>query len=62
MWEIVLWLPCQALALAKMKLKPLKGDANHIDKLKLVIGCIALGALADKFKALLSHNDIDLTS
>ena len=55
--------PCQALALAKMKLKPLKGDANHIDKLKLVIGLYCGWALsADKFKALLSHNDIDLTS
>ena len=30
--------PCQALALAKMRLKPIATDANNIDKLKLVIG------------------------
>jgi len=30
--------PCQALALAKMRMKPLPEKDNHIDKLKLVIG------------------------
>ena len=30
--------PCQALALAKMRLKPIATDANNIDKLKFVIG------------------------
>ena len=55
--------PCQALALAKMKLKPLKDDANNIDQLKLVIGLYCGWTLsAEKFKALLSHNDIDLKS
>ena len=30
--------PCQALALAKMRLKPIVMDANNIDKLKFTIG------------------------
>jgi coenzyme F420 hydrogenase subunit beta len=52
---------CQALALAKMKLKPLPNDSGNIDKLKIVIGLYCGWTLAqEKFKALLEQNDIDL--
>lgn len=52
--------PCQALALAKMKLRPLKDDISNIDKLELVIGLYCGWALsADKFKILLRQNNID---
>ncbi len=55
--------PCQALALAKMKLKPQQDDANNIDKLKLVIGLYCGWALsAEKFSKLLIQNKIDLTA
>jgi coenzyme F420 hydrogenase subunit beta len=52
--------PCQALALAKMKLKPRKDDADGIDKLKIVIGLYCGWTLsAGKFKVLLLQNNID---
>ena len=52
--------PCQALALAKMRLKPLQDDAGHIDKLKIVIGLFCGWTLAqEKFQALLLLNNIN---
>ena len=55
--------PCQALALAKMKLKSIKEDRGKIDQLKLVIGLFCGWALAaDKFKELIGQNDIELQS
>lgn len=52
--------PCQALALAKMKLKPLKDDNGNIDKLKIVIGLYCGWALsAEKLKVLLLQNNIN---
>ena len=52
--------PCQALALAKMKLKLLKNDTGNIDKLKIVVGLYCGWTLsAEKFKALLLRNNID---
>ncbi|PKN68859.1 MAG: hypothetical protein CVU54_13380 [Deltaproteobacteria bacterium HGW-Deltaproteobacteria-12] len=52
--------PCQALALAKMKIKPRKDDADSIDRLKIVIGLYCGWTLsAEKFKALLWQNNID---
>lgn len=52
--------PCQALALAKMKLKPTADDNNRIDKLKLVIGLYCGWTLGvEKFKALLEQNGTD---
>jgi coenzyme F420 hydrogenase subunit beta len=51
--------PCQALALAKMKLKSRQGDPGNIDKLKIIIGLYCGWTLsAEKFKAILSQNDI----
>jgi coenzyme F420 hydrogenase subunit beta len=38
--------PCQALALAKMRMKPLKNYAERIDQLKLVIGIFCGWALS----------------
>jgi len=38
--------PCQAMALAKMRLKPYAADASHIDKLKLVVGLFCGWALS----------------
>jgi coenzyme F420 hydrogenase subunit beta len=38
--------PCQALALAKMRMKPLKNYAERIDQLKLVIGLFCGWALS----------------
>jgi coenzyme F420 hydrogenase subunit beta len=55
--------PCQALALAKMKLKAAKDDCGKIDQLKLVIGLYCGWALAaDKFNDLVDQNDIALES
>ena len=55
--------PCQALALAKMKLKPHPEDINNIDKLELVIGLYCGWALsAEKFGELLIRNKIDLAA
>jgi coenzyme F420 hydrogenase subunit beta len=46
--------PCQALALAKMRMKPLPETDNNIDKLKLVIGLFCGWTLSwEKFTALL---------
>jgi len=55
--------PCQALALAKMKLKAPKEDRGKIDQLKLVIGLYCGWAFAaQKFKELMSQNDVELGS
>jgi len=55
--------PCQALALAKMKLKPLPDDANNINKLELVIGLYCGWTLSgEKFMTLLGQNNIDPAS
>ncbi len=46
--------PCQALALAKMKLKPVKDDSGKINQLQLVIGLYCGWTLsAEKFTKLL---------
>jgi len=51
--------PCQALALAKMKLAPHKNDAGSMDKLKLVIGLYCGWSLsAEKFGELLAKNNL----
>ena len=53
--------PCQALALAKMKL--VKEDTAKIDQLKLVVGLYCGWILsAEKYTKLLLQNDIDLES
>ena len=53
--------PCQALALAKMKL--VKEDTAKIDQLKLVVGLYCGWTLsAEKYTKLLFQNDIDLES
>jgi coenzyme F420 hydrogenase subunit beta len=53
--------PCQALALAKMKLKAVKEDRGKIDQLKLVIGLYCGWAFAaEKFYELMGQNDIEL--
>lgn len=55
--------PCQALSLAKMRLKAAKNDRGKIDQLKLVIGLYCGWALAaEKFKELMGQNDIELES
>ena len=55
--------PCQALALAKMRLKADNDDRGKIDQLKLVIGLYCGWALAaDKFNELMSQNGIELGS
>ncbi len=54
---------CQALALAKMKLKSVKEDRGKIDQLKLVIGLYCGWAFAaQKFNDLMGQNDIALES
>jgi coenzyme F420 hydrogenase subunit beta len=56
----VVALPCQALALAKMKLKPLPDDARDIDKLKIVIGLYCGWTLSpERIQTLLLQNNID---
>jgi coenzyme F420 hydrogenase subunit beta len=54
--------PCQTLALAKMRMKPLPEKDNSIDKLKLVIGLFCGWTLSwKKFTALLkTHTDLEL--
>jgi coenzyme F420 hydrogenase subunit beta len=48
--------PCQALALAKMRLKPVPEKDNNIDKLRLVIGLFCGWALSWRhFKQLLTE-------
>jgi coenzyme F420 hydrogenase subunit beta len=55
--------PCQALALAKMKLKAVNEDRVKIDQLKIVIGLYCGWTLAaQKFNDLMSQNDIALAS
>ena len=55
--------PCQALALAKMKLKAVKEDRGKIAQLKLVIGLYCGWAFdAKEFKELMGQNDIELES
>jgi coenzyme F420 hydrogenase subunit beta len=55
--------PCQALALAKMKINRRKDDRNSIDKLKIIIGLYCGWSLAvDKFKALLAQNNLEFGS
>jgi coenzyme F420 hydrogenase subunit beta len=55
--------PCQALALAKMKLKTANEDRSKIDQLKLVIGLYCGWTLAaQKFNELMGKNDIELES
>lgn len=55
--------PCQALALAKMKLKPVKDDSDKIGQLQLVIGLYCGWTLsAEKFTKLLTQNNIALQS
>lgn len=52
--------PCQALALAKMKLQRSSEWSENIDKLQIVIGLYCGWTLAaDKFKELLDKNGID---
>ncbi len=52
--------PCQALALAKMRAKPLKTYADRIDQLKLVIGLFCGWALSWKNLTALLREKIDL--
>ena len=55
--------PCQALAMAKMKLTAASEDCGKIDKLKLVIGLYCGWALAaEKFSDLMYKNGIALGS
>lgn len=49
--------PCQALAYAKMRMKPIPDNVNNIDSLKLVVGLFCSWALAwDPFLALLKKS------
>jgi coenzyme F420 hydrogenase subunit beta len=52
--------PCQALALAKMRAKPLKIYADRIDQLKLVIGLFCGWALSWRNLSALLRKKIDL--
>ncbi len=55
--------PCQALALAKMRLKPVQVESGKIDQLQLVIGLYCGWTLsAEKFTKLLTQNNIALNS
>ena len=55
--------PCQALALAKMKLKPVQVEPGKINQLQLVIGLYCGWILsAEKFTKLLAQNNIALNS
>jgi coenzyme F420 hydrogenase subunit beta len=53
--------PCQALALAKMRLKPLKNYAERIDQLKLVIGIFCGWALSWRSLVEVLRKKIDLS-
>ncbi len=53
--------PCQALALAKMRMKPLKTYAERIDQLKLVIGIFCGWALSWRGLAEVLRKKIDLS-
>ncbi len=52
--------PCQALALAKMRVKPLKNYAEKIDQLKLVIGIFCGWALSWRSLVELLRKKVDL--
>ena len=52
--------PCQALALAKMRLKPIVSDDSHIDKLKLVVGLFCGWALSWRETVGLLRDKLDL--
>jgi len=55
--------PCQALALAKMKLKPGKEDIARINQLKLVVGLYCGWTLsAEKYAKMLLEKNIDSES
>jgi len=55
--------PCQALALAKMRLKPVQVESGKVDQLQLVIGLYCGWTLsAEKFTKLLTQNNIALNS
>ena len=55
--------PCQALALAKMRLKPVQVESGKINQLQLVIGLYCAWTLsAEKFTKLLTQNNIALNS
>jgi coenzyme F420 hydrogenase subunit beta len=55
--------PCQALALAKMRLKPGQVESGKINQLQLVIGLYCGWTLAaEKFTKLLAQNNIDIES
>ncbi|NWF57679.1 MAG: Coenzyme F420 hydrogenase/dehydrogenase, beta subunit C-terminal domain [Syntrophaceae bacterium] len=53
--------PCQALALAKMRMKPLKNYAERIDQLRLVIGIFCGWALSWKGLVEVLRKKIDLS-
>ena len=53
--------PCQALSLAKMRMKPLKTYAERIDQLKLVIGIFCGWALSWRGLAEVLRKKIDLS-
>jgi coenzyme F420 hydrogenase subunit beta len=53
--------PCQALALAKMRMKPLKTYAERIDQLKLVIGIFCGWTLSWRSLAEVLRKKIDLS-
>jgi coenzyme F420 hydrogenase subunit beta len=53
--------PCQALALAKMRMKPLKNYAERIDQLKLVIGIFCGWALSWRSLVEVLRKKIDLS-
>jgi coenzyme F420 hydrogenase subunit beta len=55
--------PCQALALAKMRLKPVQVESGKINQLQLVIGLYCGWILsAEKLTKLLAQNNIDIES
>jgi coenzyme F420 hydrogenase subunit beta len=55
--------PCQALALAKMKLKPWKEDAARINQLKLVVGLYCGWTLSmEKYAKMLLEKNIRIES
>jgi coenzyme F420 hydrogenase subunit beta len=53
--------PCQALALAKMRLKPLKNYAERVDQLKLVIGIFCGWALSWRSLVEVLRKKVDLS-
>lgn len=55
--------PCQALALAKMRLAPVKNGSSKVDQLKLVIGLYCGWTLSEeKFIKLLTQNNIEINT